>query len=80
MPTLLAPGVPLAPTAAESGVGEGCEIRSGTWTGSPLASLCLQIQWNRGGIGDSLLTFLSRLALAVAIFFAHSVSLMRFAC
>jgi len=37
------------------------------------------IQWNRDGIGDSLLTFLKRLALATAIFRAHSVSLMRLA-
>jgi len=35
-----------------------------------------RLQWNRGGIGDSVLTILSSLALAVAIFFAHSVSLM----
>jgi len=32
-------------------------------------------QWNRGGIGDSVWTILSSAALAVDIFFAHSVSL-----
>jgi len=39
-----------------------------------------RLQWNRGGSGDSVLTFRSRVALAAAIFFAHSVSLMGDAC
>ena len=79
-PTLLPTGRPLASTAAESGLRKGCEFLSGTRSPSSLPSPRLQSQWNRGGIGDSLLTFLTRMALAAAIFLAYSVSLMRLAC